>query len=169
MRAWGRGSNDGKSALIFFCLHGTIEAHAHTWSYHGLVSSPSKLGRMIMNKFTPLLAIQILLSGPSAWAEADLKEVDDSDEPYFLPKGCIRKQGAVRQGNQMFVDPTYVNRLSPAQKGMLYLHELFFYVAQRHGQKNSISTRNISQEDRRSRRSPSGPNSARRSPRRLSR
>lgn len=77
------------------------------------------------------------------WTEADLKTVDDADAPYFLPASCSRQQGAVRQGNEMFVDPTYVGPLSESQRGMLIVHEALYYVAALHGQKDSVTVREL--------------------------
>lgn len=79
----------------------------------------------------------------SQWAEADLKDVDDSDEPYFLPKDCERKQGAIRQGNQVYVDPTFVAKLSSAQQGILVVHEALFYIANLHNVRTSVHVREL--------------------------
>lgn len=78
------------------------------------------------------------------WIEADLKDVEDSDEPYNLPAGCVRRQGAVRQGNEMYVDPTYVKDVSPAQEGMLVVHEAVYWIATEIAkQKNSVHVREL--------------------------
>jgi len=84
--------------------------------------------------------------GPiESWPATDLRQVDDSNEPYILPPGCVRKTAAVRQGigdtTAMFVDPAVAGQLSPAQIGILSLHEVFYYIASLSGQVTSENVR----------------------------
>jgi hypothetical protein len=79
------------------------------------------------------LAIQYLyfetkaaLGPVSSWLQTSLKDVDDSAEPYVLPSGCQRVTAAVRQGETVYLDPSVYQLLSPAQQGLLYVHEILY-------------------------------------------
>jgi hypothetical protein len=67
--------------------------------------------------------------GPvESWISADLKSIDDSAEPYVLPAGCVRKTAAIRQNEtDMFIDLSVAGVLSPAQLGVLVIHEAAYY------------------------------------------
>jgi hypothetical protein len=68
--------------------------------------------------------------GPvSSWIAADLKSVNDSNEPYVLPPNCVRKTAAIRQENTMYLDPTISSTLSPGQIGLLHAHEVLYYIS----------------------------------------
>ena len=74
----------------------------------------------------------------------DLKQVDDSDEPYYLPAGCALKTAAIRQDPfQMYGDPSVINAMAPSQQGLLMLHEAFYLMAASHGATTSTSVRNF--------------------------
>lgn len=76
------------------------------------------------------------------WISADLKQVDDSNEPYFLPAGCERRTAAIRQsGVVMYGDPAIINLLSPAQQGLLMLHEALYLIASNSKQETSENVR----------------------------
>ena len=83
--------------------------------------------------------------GPMAnWISTDLIQVDDSDEPYYLPTGCVRKTAAIRQDPfQMYGDPSVINAMVPAQQGLLMLHEAFYLIAASNGATTSTSVRNL--------------------------
>lgn len=72
-----------------------------------------------MEKFGPM----------SDWPLANLKDVNDGGEPYFLPGYCQRITAAVRQSNTIYVDPVVLAQLSPAQRGILYVHEMLYYIS----------------------------------------
>ncbi|MGE3973905.1 MAG: hypothetical protein AB7F59_05190 [Bdellovibrionales bacterium] len=88
-------------------------------------------------------ALQVI--GPSySWIEDNLKYVDDSNEPYQLPTGCVRKTVAVRQNEEtMFKDPAIYRLLSGAQIGILEVHEAFYYVASKVGINTSERIRTL--------------------------
>lgn len=65
------------------------------------------------------------------WPLADLKAIDDGGEPYFLPKDCRRVTAAARQDNTIYVDPAVITLLSPAQRGMLYVHEMLYWISRK--------------------------------------
>jgi len=92
----------------------------------------------LQNQFEPALSG----IGPiGKWKSANLKQMDDSAEPYVLPAGC-RKTAANRQDPYvMFGDPNVIGTLSEAQKGVLVLHEVFYAIAAGHGQQNSSKVR----------------------------
>ncbi|MGE0527533.1 MAG: hypothetical protein AB7G93_05595 [Bdellovibrionales bacterium] len=83
-----------------------------------------------MMKFGPL----------SSWPLASLKDVDDGGEPYFLPDHCKRVTGAVRDGNTIFIDPTIISQLSEAQRGLLYVHEMLYWIS---GENSSAPVREM--------------------------
>jgi hypothetical protein len=77
--------------------------------------------------------------GPlNSWPLATLIGVNDGGEPYFLPEACARVTAAVRQGNTIYLDPSVVGKLSEAQKGMLFVHEMLYWLSQKD---SSISVR----------------------------
>lgn len=79
--------------------------------------------------------------GPlSQWPVADLEDVDDGGEPYSLPKTCRRVTAAVRQGETIYIDLSVFSLLSEAQKGLLYLHEILYYISK---QDTSSSVRRV--------------------------
>jgi|GEM_PF-5807386 len=83
------------------------------------------------------------------WIATDLKQVDDSAEPYLLPKDCRRLTAAFRQNPaDMYVDPIVIAQLSPAQKGLLRLHEAFYLISStsRVNARTSIGVRNLMRE-----------------------
>lgn len=78
------------------------------------------------------------------WTSVSLNQVDDSLEPYTLPPGCKRQTAAVRQDPVlMYGDPAVINLMSPAQRGVLLLHEAIYLIAARRGQNNSINVRTL--------------------------
>ena len=100
--------------------------------------------KMIYEKLGPFLTFRGQLKnalkriGPMQnWIAADLKQVDDSAEPYMLPKTCSRATAAFRQNPvnhgidpvTMYVDPSIEALLSPSQKGILRLHEAFYLIS----------------------------------------
>lgn len=83
-------------------------------------------------------------NGPMTdWIAADLRDIDDSNEPYFLPRGCRFKQAAIRQDSVVYGDPTVINELSPAQQGMLLVHEALYRMAADQGFQTSEKVRNL--------------------------
>jgi hypothetical protein len=68
--------------------------------------------------------------GPiGSWKVANLQAVDDAEEPYILPANCKRVTAAVRQQNVMYVDLPVYNTLSASQKGLLYVHEILYFIS----------------------------------------
>jgi hypothetical protein len=88
-------------------------------------------------------ALEVL--GPiDTWLEGNLQFVSDSDPAYTLPQNCTLQQVAVRQDSTMYVDPTVLQQLSPAQQGILRAHEALYYVAsQVNGRTSSIEVRMV--------------------------
>ena len=84
--------------------------------------------------------------GPmSDWMQADLKQVDDANEPYLLAATCKRKTAAVRQENvAMYGDPTVISSLSPSQQGLLMVHEALYLLSL--NQESSESVRALMRE-----------------------
>lgn len=72
-----------------------------------------------MTKFGPM----------SDWPLANLKDVNDGGEPYFIPGYCKRLTAAVRQSNTIYIDPDVFGQLSLAQRGVLYVHEMLYYIS----------------------------------------
>ena len=78
------------------------------------------------------------------WIQADLKQVDDANEPYMLSASCVRKTAAVRQENVvMYGDATVINALSPAQRGLLEVHEALYLLS---GKDSSETVRSLLRE-----------------------
>jgi len=88
-------------------------------------------------------ALEVL--GPiNTWLEGNLQFVSDSDPAYTLPQNCTLQQVAVRQDSTMYVDPTVLQQLSPAQQGILRAHEALYYVAsQVNGRTSSVEVRMV--------------------------
>jgi hypothetical protein len=86
--------------------------------------------------------------GPmETWIAADLKQLDDSGEPYYLPRDCERKTAAARQTPLvMYGDPKILDQLSSAQKGVLMMHEALYLIASRVEQSTSTGVRNLMRE-----------------------
>lgn len=83
-----------------------------------------------MDKFGPI----------TDWPLAGLKDVNDGGEPYFLPSHCNRMTAAVRQSNTIYVDPDVYSYLNEAQRGILYVHEMLYYIS---GQNSSTPIREM--------------------------
>jgi hypothetical protein len=95
--------------------------------------------------FADDLEIALTNIGPmDNWISADLQQVSDSDEPYYLPTGCVRKTAAIRQDPyEMYGDPSVINVMADSQKGLLLLHEAIYSVAANNHQTTSTSVRNF--------------------------
>jgi len=142
----------GKPPVVLDHFHATLKQFGETTSQTTEIAGMSR-GEVISvfrEKLKPYVFATRFEEGLrqvgdlNDWIEADLKDVDDSDEPYHLPPGCERRQGAVRQGNEMYVDPTYVRKLSPAQEGMLVVHEAIYWAATTFAkQKTSVHVREL--------------------------
>lgn len=78
-----------------------------------------------------------------SWIAADLREVQDSNEPYLLPEGCDLKQVALRQGLSMFIDQTLGKELSQSQLAMLVVHEALYLIAVENKQRTSENVRHL--------------------------
>ena len=84
-----------------------------------------------------------LIGNTDLWAVADnLSDVHDQNLEYPIPSGCTLKQAAIRQGTGILIDSQVANTISPAQLGMLVVHEILFYIATGNGQTDSSSVRN---------------------------
>lgn len=70
-----------------------------------------------------------LLGPMDTWIAADLKSIDDSNEPYALPSYCQRKTAAARQGSAMYADPSLIPLLSSEQLGLLHAHEVLYEIS----------------------------------------
>ena len=64
----------------------------------------------------------------NSWRVADIKDIDDANEPYIPAPNCERKTGAIRQGDFIYLDRTILPQLSQAQRALLYLHELLYFI-----------------------------------------
>ena len=83
----------------------------------------------IFPSFDIQFAQALEIVGPiSSWISANLKTASDANDPYYLPANCTLQQAAIRQGITMFGDPTVINSLSPAQQGVLRVHEALYYI-----------------------------------------
>ncbi len=71
------------------------------------------------------------------WILADLKQLNDSNEPYFLSSGCTKKTGAARQGEVVYRDPVTTANLNSGQLGILRAHETVYLLATESGLKTS--------------------------------
>ncbi len=76
-------------------------------------------------------------------APVKVKEIDDAAEVYNLPNGCKMLQVAVRQGDVVYVNDKLLNKLSPAQQGVLMLHEALYFLAVDFGATNSAAIRQL--------------------------
>ncbi len=86
--------------------------------------------RLSNSLFLELFDDAIEKFGPmNDWPLANLKDVNDGGEPYFLPPTCKRVTAAVRQANTIYVDPNVFAHLSPAQRGILYVHEILYFIS----------------------------------------
>ena len=96
-------------------------------------------------KFADQLEENLVKIGPiKKWIQADLKQVDDANEPYLLPASCVRKTAAVRQQNViMYGDAAVIGSLYPAQQGLLLVHEALYLLS---GQETSESVRSLMRE-----------------------
>jgi hypothetical protein len=82
--------------------------------------------------------------GPvNTWLEGSLQSVQDSDPAYTLPPNCSLQQVAIRQGTTMYVDPTTLAQISPAQQGILMAHEALYYIAEQNGLSSSVQVRMV--------------------------
>ncbi len=76
------------------------------------------------------LSRAVELIGPvGTWLQGSLQAISDSDPAYTLPPNCSLQQVAIRQDTTMYVDPSVLQLLSPAQQGILFMHEALYYVA----------------------------------------
>ncbi|MGZ3662774.1 MAG: hypothetical protein ACXVCK_21940, partial [Bdellovibrionota bacterium] len=83
-----------------------------------------------------------LIGNIDLWALADnLVDVHDQNLEYPVPSGCTLKQAAVRQGTGVLIDSEVAKAISPAQLGILVVHELLFYMAAQNGQMDSSGVR----------------------------
>ena len=98
--------------------------------------------------FKSAFSLALQRVGPlNSWLSADLKSVDDSNEPYILPPYCFRKTAAIRQENvTMFGDPNIIHLLSPAQQGILLVHEALYLIASDNQQTTSENVRTLVRE-----------------------
>jgi hypothetical protein len=72
-------------------------------------------------------ALEII--GPiHSWISANLTNAGDANDPYNLPTTCTLQQAAIRQGITIFGDPAVIHSLSPAQQGVLRVHEALYYI-----------------------------------------
>ncbi|HUP57394.1 MAG TPA: hypothetical protein VM598_08080 [Bdellovibrionota bacterium] len=156
--AWGQGNGSGhggnlvlcanKPAVILDYYHATLPSFG---TPNPRVLDISRMSnRQVVDAFrerlkgTALLrkfdrAIEIL-KPIDHWIVKELKDVGDSNEPYALPADCSRVQVAMREGDTMYVDPRQGPLLSPAQRGMLEVHEALYYVS---GHRTSEKVRNL--------------------------
>ena len=71
------------------------------------------------------------------WILADLKRLNDSNEPYYLKSGCKPKTGAARQGEIVYRDPVTTANLSKRQLSLLRGHEAVYLVGTESGLQTS--------------------------------
>jgi len=89
----------------------------------------AKLDKLGFNDFRLQIEEALKKVGPiNTWIASDLKQMDDSNQPYNLPPGCEPRTAAIRQKyNIMYGDPTVIKALSPAQRGVLRWHEAVYW------------------------------------------
>ena len=71
------------------------------------------------------------------WILADLKQLNDSNEPYYLRSGCQRQTGAARQGEMVYRDPVATANLTLGQLSLLRGHEAVYLLATESGLRTS--------------------------------
>lgn len=156
----GHGGNivdcDGKQAVVLDYYHATLPTLGN--QAPALVNianySASQVIQLFKDRtayrgyFAAAFAMALQRIGPvSNWLSADLKSVDDSNEPYVLPPQCNRKTAVIRQENvTMFGDPSVIKLLSPAQLGILQVHEAVYLIASDHSQNTSENVRTLVRE-----------------------
>ncbi len=69
------------------------------------------------------------IGNPLRWPLKNLKDVHDSNEPYNLPSNCKLVQGAIRQDRRVYLDTHFGRLLSPAQLGVLAVHEALYFLS----------------------------------------
>lgn len=67
-------------------------------------------------------------------------EINDSNQPFFIPTNCLLTQAAVRQNNIVYYDGFIFQRLSERNKLALVLHELIYKLS---GHTSSVETRKL--------------------------
>lgn len=72
-----------------------------------------------------------------------LKDVKDDGMQFGLPEGCSLVQGAVRAQQLMYMEKSVADAISPAQMGMLMVHEVLYALAVEKEKTTSESTRQI--------------------------
>lgn len=104
----------------------------------------SKLTQLGFDDFKRQVEEGLKAVGPiDTWIASNLKDMEDSNEPYHLPPGCRPRTAAIRQNfGVMYGDPEVIAALSPAQRGLLRWHEAVYW----HVNFVRIETRNESSE-----------------------
>jgi hypothetical protein len=86
-------------------------------------------------KISPYLHAQYLrtlqeIGGLEMWSLADLKDVNDANEVYYLPKDCTMAQAAVRQNRTVYLDSSLYGSLTSGQLAVLEAHEVFYLMGE---------------------------------------
>lgn len=86
----------------------------------------------------------IIIGNLSNWLEGEgLSDINDNGFGFKIPPNCNLEQAAVRVGHFVYIDKQMATRLSPAQLGVLVLHEILYKMAVDKGGTNSSKVRNF--------------------------